>query len=393
MIFEELHTAFRWYNSLSKQNRFKEQCTNMCDFKLITPCNDILPFQIRSDSFDTPQSWTLVYLGDPIDIPQVAAKAVFCLPETGTAFSIAIDGYGTIATSAMLGSVATTVASMVSQINAGGTFYAFGHNNCIYVIAPLGEAWNGVNTSLGITYAMFSTLMEVEFSGASDQTTGNTIDITTCIPFLNTYDVGDKVYVEYNGEGLPGCMPQQMVCGQWYSIISDGAIDLFSEVFEVVAIEDIPFEQSILPLFSAWRWHDSIEKQNSNKEYCQGLCNFYLLSSNTELLPFQIRTLAGTTGIQSWKLVSVDGDCEYLLDTSLVTIVTTNSHGKRIIYNGADVDLPCGKFYSVLDDGVTIWYSEPIEITDAFSLATEGYLQTDDGINLTNDDGVVLTID
>lgn len=395
MIFDEIDTGFKWYDSLSKQNRYKEYCAQLCDYALMSPCNDLLPFQIKTDSFSNPTSWTLVHIGDPIIITPVPATHTICIQAEAVSFGISIDGYGSVATSVWLGSASLTIANLVADINSGGTFTAYQYGSsgqCMYIIAPLGELWNGVDVTFGINHGAFSSLSTGEFSGASDSTIGDSIDITTCIRFINLYDIDGFTYVQYNGGDLSGCMSQQMECGKWYSVLSDGENFVYSEIFEVLPIEDLQFEQSKLPLFTAWRWYDSKEKQTRYKEYCQQICDQYVLSSNLNLLPFQIKAPNGTTGIQSWKLVSIDEDCEYLLDTTLVDIVST-SDGDRLIYYGDDTDLPCGKFYSVLDDGVTVWYSELIETTSAISDVEDSfYLLQETGSKILQEtfDGILL---
>lgn len=46
MIYSELPLAFPWYNNLYKQNRFRRNCLNVKPFKLITPNDALLPFQL-----------------------------------------------------------------------------------------------------------------------------------------------------------------------------------------------------------------------------------------------------------------------------------------------------------------------------------------------------------
>jgi len=48
MIFDELKTSFRFYDDLEKQNRYKENCLAVCEYKTPCPENTILPFQIRT---------------------------------------------------------------------------------------------------------------------------------------------------------------------------------------------------------------------------------------------------------------------------------------------------------------------------------------------------------
>lgn len=47
MIYGELPTVFPWYDDIRKQNRFKVNSEWSCDFKLITPRDALLPFQIK----------------------------------------------------------------------------------------------------------------------------------------------------------------------------------------------------------------------------------------------------------------------------------------------------------------------------------------------------------
>lgn len=48
-IFNELPTAFPWYDKLDKQQRFRENARQACDYRLISPCNALLPFQFKAD--------------------------------------------------------------------------------------------------------------------------------------------------------------------------------------------------------------------------------------------------------------------------------------------------------------------------------------------------------
>jgi hypothetical protein len=48
VIQDELKTAFRWYNSIDKQNRFKSYCSASCDFKLLAPLNSVPNFQFNT---------------------------------------------------------------------------------------------------------------------------------------------------------------------------------------------------------------------------------------------------------------------------------------------------------------------------------------------------------
>lgn len=423
MIYNELNNAFRWYDSIDKQNRFKEYCENICDFDLLSTCDDLLPFQIKADYDFVATSWKLKYLDGtmevPVITPSVDPSISFNITDSSAAGGGTIEMYNSslgkyygVATWST--DLNTTMLLLVDSVNnhvdhgtpVGTADYTHDFvaswdlaTQVFTLASPVGSGttWNGMNILFLVTSGFWN-----GDAGSNKQFTGgvneiinyensDTIDISDCLPFLNKYNVGTKYYLQYNGGDLIGCSPVNMVCGSWYAEITDGFKTFYSEVFKVISLTDIPFQQSILPLFTAWRWYDSEDKQTRYKDYCSNLCSYYLTSSNTQLPPFQIRTGAGATGIQSWKLVSVDGDCEILLDTTLPTLVTLTSD-KRIVYKGEDITLPCGKYYSVLDDGETIWYSELIEVI-ALDVSVENYLQTDSGIYLTDDSGNYLIID
>lgn len=47
MIYNELPTAFPWYDKKEKQQRYRENAAKSCDYRLISPKNALLPFQIK----------------------------------------------------------------------------------------------------------------------------------------------------------------------------------------------------------------------------------------------------------------------------------------------------------------------------------------------------------
>lgn len=58
MLFNELITGFPWYDKIEKQNRYNEHTGNICDYKLISPADALLPFQFyRSVGGAAPVSW------------------------------------------------------------------------------------------------------------------------------------------------------------------------------------------------------------------------------------------------------------------------------------------------------------------------------------------------
>lgn len=60
LIFEKLPVVFPWYDKIEKQARYKENVEKVCDYKLITPNNALLPFQFRRlSSLSTTTSWKI----------------------------------------------------------------------------------------------------------------------------------------------------------------------------------------------------------------------------------------------------------------------------------------------------------------------------------------------
>jgi hypothetical protein len=138
MIFDELNTGFRWYDSLDKQTRFKEYCSTLCDYALMSPCNDVLPFQIRTDSFGAPVSWNLVYLDGTITTPIVLSSVAFTISVVAVSWSISVAGYGTIASATYTTTLDAAVQDMVNDINSGGVFTAIKFGLSIIITSPTG---------------------------------------------------------------------------------------------------------------------------------------------------------------------------------------------------------------------------------------------------------------
>lgn len=60
MIFNNLPVTFPWYDKIEKQNRSKVGADGVCDYKLHTPYNAILPFQFRRlRNLFGPETWEI----------------------------------------------------------------------------------------------------------------------------------------------------------------------------------------------------------------------------------------------------------------------------------------------------------------------------------------------
>jgi len=426
MIYDELNTAFRWYNSLSRQNRFKNACAAMCDFALPSVCNDILPFQIKTSAFGTPTTWKVIYLDGEILVPTTTPST----DATSNWSPITHSGAGSImvyssSTTKYYGiadfttNLNTTMALLVDSINnhvSHGTQWIGTFDTTIDYIAswdiptqtftltaPLGSgtAYNGVSLQLAVnagTWGGGAGNVSVLSGGVDGVTTWNysdTLDISSCVAYINkhTEENGD-IYLTYNGGSISNCIPKQFDCGKWYSTIEDeNGIIFYSEVFEVVLIENADTAYPALDpsLFSAFRFYDAIDKQTRYKSYCESACNFYLIADKSRLLPFMFRA-SSIGNIQSFKLIGVDDGCEN--DLPIISLQRATYLGyDYVFYNGDDIsDLPCGKFYVQVCDETQCWYSELINLVDMSAVSEVDYLLTDDGDILMTDDGEGITI-
>lgn len=409
MINDELNTAFRWYNSLSKQNRFREYCAAVCDFALINPCDDLLPFQIKVPVFGTPTTWKVIYLDGTITIPETQAFVNYTPAWTaGTSFNLQLFLTLTGANPAsktytVIGATSNSGAltSLASQINADVTidFGATWNGTVLALTADSGfgiiaNSWTGTFSASGAVTPVMSN-PAFGFAGGVDATTGTELDISDCAAFVNKFtDADGSIYLTYNGGSLTSCIPTQLVCGKWYSTLTDELDNTYySEVFEVLPIEEVPFSQIDFSLFSAWRFYDNINKQNRYKDYCSALCEFTLKTNSDALIPFMFRALS-IGNITDFKLVSIDGDCENYLDPSVLQTASYLGY-EYLYYLGADITggLPCGTFYvSITDDLGNTWHSELIEVL-TFSETDQDYLMTDSGVQLLTDSGLYLTVD
>lgn len=64
MIYNEIPTAFIWYDNLKKQHRLQENAEQACQYGLIAPNKGLLPFQFIKNSLAKPVKWELFTLCD-----------------------------------------------------------------------------------------------------------------------------------------------------------------------------------------------------------------------------------------------------------------------------------------------------------------------------------------
>lgn len=287
MIQDQLKISLPLYDDILKQNRYRNECAAICDFKLLQPINKVPQFQVRFNKGET----------DGVDHWYIR-----CCDDDSIIFDL-FDNLGLI---------------QFENTLTDFEFYTYAGNDLVDFTLPCGCYY----VDLGIR------------------------------------EVADE--------------PPEPI------------LNYYSEVFTTLdEITDLSFVQSEFHLPTLWRWYNNIEKQNRNKNHCASICDFYLLSGNDSLLPFQFRfsTLLPISYTVTWSLVSIENDCETFLDDSLITISYAAGFN-YVTYLGDNIDLPCGKFYSkVVIDG-TPYYSELIEIIDEADNNETFYLLQENGFKI-----------
>lgn len=94
LIFNEFTVAFPWYDKLEKQYRYKENAEKICDYKLISPSNSLLPFQFRrvAQLGNPPVSWVIKEINSNTTVKDLSIN----LPDISGASQLRIrtvEGY------------------------------------------------------------------------------------------------------------------------------------------------------------------------------------------------------------------------------------------------------------------------------------------------------------
>lgn len=75
MLFKEPPIAFPWYEKLEQQNRYMENVDQHCDFKLISPKDALLPFELaRSQGGVFPQLWEIFEINSQNLVANISAS-------------------------------------------------------------------------------------------------------------------------------------------------------------------------------------------------------------------------------------------------------------------------------------------------------------------------------
>lgn len=124
-------------------------------------------------------------------------------------------------------------------------------------------------------------------------------------------------------------------------------------------------------------WYDALQKQNRFRENCGSTCDFELITPRSSLLPFQFRREKSATLLTRWQIMYLS-DTEALDITRNITLVNAKTvEGNDYFFYGGEalqvdlepgntqaLDLPPGKYYSVLSAGSETYYSEVFTIPE-----------------------------
>lgn len=76
MLYNELPVAFPWYEKKEQQNRYGENVVPICDYKLITPSNSMLPFQFAKITVTgtLPVTWQIFDINSEVLIADISSQ-------------------------------------------------------------------------------------------------------------------------------------------------------------------------------------------------------------------------------------------------------------------------------------------------------------------------------
>lgn len=75
MLFNELPITFPWYDKREQQNRYTESTEGICDYKLITPHDAMLPFQfVKPLAYAMPTQWEIYDINTEAKVADIAAS-------------------------------------------------------------------------------------------------------------------------------------------------------------------------------------------------------------------------------------------------------------------------------------------------------------------------------
>ncbi len=78
MIFNELPIAFPWYEKIELQDRYRDNVATVCDFKLVTPRDALLPFElVKNMAGIMPNLWEVFEANSQLKVADISASIQF----------------------------------------------------------------------------------------------------------------------------------------------------------------------------------------------------------------------------------------------------------------------------------------------------------------------------
>lgn len=401
-----LHTGFRWYNDLDKQNQYKEYC-NECSFKLISKPNSFLPFILRARPTDDVGNITIYCADDDSELTTINS-AYLSKTIIGAYDYISYNG--------------EDITGLVLEC---GTYYAriLTDNEAFYseiftvvdfeepALLPNGDfsglgSWEQVGESSDWSWtiefdaAYFTKIEPASVSGIFSNQIPPYLLIRAGVTYRVKYTIGPTSFGfgDFNFKvivgGTDGAVRTSV--GTYIETIEaseNGYFQLYVEKTDAgignIRVDNISIEAFVPDdayLFTAWRWYNNQQKQNIYKEYCGPDCGFNLISFSDTLPTFIFRypQIEGEPNIQSWILRNED--CEVQLDESLInSYESQDGQFVYIFFNGEsspmELDplvLPNGDFstgdnWVELDENNAQWEIEGGAIDRAKFTSQDGF--------------------
>lgn len=254
-IFNELPTAFPWYDKKEKQQRYRENAQQACDYRLISPYDSLLPFQIKID-YAMPEN--IFGNDDFVERSNVSAS-------TGTFDSVGADYTEYVRTDYIPVTGGSRIHWRTKEVFTNlCAFYDTDHNYVSGVTSP-GSATGNTLVPVGASYVVFNVsrnptswkydkfVFSISLSEIPKLTPGAitgwsvisgcggiTIDLTDNVEYsLFTKNYADGLRVYYRGDALyvPGYSSSRKMDlpeGMYYSTIEFESGDIyFSEIFTI----------------------------------------------------------------------------------------------------------------------------------------------------------------
>lgn len=258
MIRGELHTPFRWYDDVLKQNRYRDYCSSVCNFKLITPCDRFLPFQIKTEEdIFTLNQW-LIY----DDEGNQVADLSICIPSNIEVKQVQGSTYITFEDASLTNCGFVLECGAYYSMITDGTTYFYSE---VFEVVDFSETdfsqelfqpklpWRFYDNNLKINKEKTNCKVNCDFillssdeallpfqfrrlsSGASvdefylDNLEDDNCGVTLEVGLINIVTIDGYDYFIYNGVNISGLTP-----GLYQAIIVSGSQTFYSEPIKII---------------------------------------------------------------------------------------------------------------------------------------------------------------